>query len=209
MINLIAIITMLLDHLGAIFFPDVYILRILGRLSFPLFAWGITNGYRKTRSFKIYAIRLLSLAAISQIPYYILFRNTNLNICFTLLTGLMLLKFYDSSLSKLIKSIVFILIIGISQMLRFEYGAYGILTILLFHRYWGKESIIYYYFMLTLISIPIMKYDPSQLVACFSPIIILVTNLLQKNELKINKLFRYSFYPVHLLILFLIKDGGF
>lgn len=52
MLRLLAMLTMLIDHIGVIFFPDDIILRIVGRLAFPLFAWGIARGYRYTSSLK-------------------------------------------------------------------------------------------------------------------------------------------------------------
>lgn len=208
MINLIALIAMLLDHVGIVFFPDILVFRIIGRLSFPLFAWGIARGYKYTKSYKKYVVRLILLAGVSQIPFYLLFKNGNLNICFTLFIGLLVLKIYDSNLKLYIKWPIIILMLILSQLLHFEYGFYGVLTILVFHRFWGKESIIYYQFILTIISILILRYDPIELFATFSPILILFLNALLKKDLKLNKIFRYSFYPVHLIVLFLIKNGG-
>ncbi|MBU3173396.1 conjugal transfer protein TraX [Clostridium estertheticum] len=199
---------MLIDHVGDILFPNILFFRIIGRLSFHLFAWGIAKGYNTTRNFKKYAVRLFLLAVISQIPYFLAFKNTNINICFTLLSGLFVLKLYDSSLSKLIRWPFIIALLLISQYLHFEYGFYGVLTILIFYIYWNNDKVIYYQAILTLVSTMILKYDPIELVAILSPILILSLNLLIKKDIKINKVFRYSFYPVHLIILFLIKNGG-
>ncbi|HCS73517.1 MAG TPA: conjugal transfer protein TraX, partial [Clostridiales bacterium] len=92
MIKLIAMITMLVDHIGAVFYPNALWMRIIGRVSFPLFAWGIAMGSRWTRDWKRYAARLLALALLTQIPYSLLFQNGYWNICFTLLSGLLVLK---------------------------------------------------------------------------------------------------------------------
>jgi len=43
MITILAFITMLIDHIGYIFFPFDEIWRIIGRIAFPLFAWGIVR----------------------------------------------------------------------------------------------------------------------------------------------------------------------
>ncbi|MFB2921097.1 TraX family protein [Aerosakkonema funiforme] len=43
-IKVLAALLMLVDHIGAIFFPKIFVLRIVGRLSFPLFAWLIGQG---------------------------------------------------------------------------------------------------------------------------------------------------------------------
>lgn len=205
MIKVIAFITMILDHIGVIFFPDVIAFRIIGRFCFPLFAWGIARGYKYTRNYKIYALRLLALAAASQIPYYFLFRNDFINICFTLLAGLIALKLYDSSSPSWIRWTGITFIALLSQYLHFEYGFYGVLTILFFYLFWSKDSVIYYQAALTLVCTLVFRYDPIQLVAALSPILIL---LLQSKDYRLNKVLQYGFYPAHLLLLILVKNGG-
>ena len=41
LIQVVAIVTMVIDHVGAIFFPGLMFLRVIGRIAFPLFCWGI------------------------------------------------------------------------------------------------------------------------------------------------------------------------
>ena len=50
-IQFIAALTMLIDHIGMVFFPSVIGFRAIGRLSFPLFAFGIAEGVRYTHRF--------------------------------------------------------------------------------------------------------------------------------------------------------------
>ena len=78
--KLLAVASMLADHLGTYLYPayiskDVYLwLRAAGRLAFPLFAFLIVNGYEKTHDVKRYLTRLVAFAVISQIPFG-LFQN--------------------------------------------------------------------------------------------------------------------------------------
>ena len=51
-LKLIAIISMLIDHIGAILFPSSEVLRIIGRLAFPIFAFIIVEGYFHTKNLK-------------------------------------------------------------------------------------------------------------------------------------------------------------
>ena len=44
LIKLIAMITMLADHAGKMFFPQYYLFRIVGRLAFPIYAYCIAVG---------------------------------------------------------------------------------------------------------------------------------------------------------------------
>lgn len=62
----IAIVSMTVDHIGAYMFPNLLILRILGRLAAPIFLFCMAEGLRHTRNRKKYLLRLyLAGAAIS------------------------------------------------------------------------------------------------------------------------------------------------
>ena len=43
MLKLIAMLTMLVDHIGLLFFPEIMAFRIVGRIAMPLFAYGIAQ----------------------------------------------------------------------------------------------------------------------------------------------------------------------
>lgn len=97
MIKLIALITMLVDHIGAIFFPDIIILRIIGRISMPLFAFCIARGYyysKQKGTLIKYTKNLLLFAVISEVPY--LFSFEGLNIGVTWLLSIILLTVIDT-----------------------------------------------------------------------------------------------------------------
>lgn len=86
-----AYLFMLIDHLGAAFFPQVRVMRVLGRIAFPLFAWGLCTGAEYTRNIWKYCLRLLIVGLISQ-PFYVYGMNhawTDLNVFATLLLGLL------------------------------------------------------------------------------------------------------------------------
>lgn len=68
-LKLIALTTMFIDHIGAVFFPQVTLLRVIGRISFPLYAFLIAEGCRYTRDRGRYALGLGAFALISEIPY--------------------------------------------------------------------------------------------------------------------------------------------
>lgn len=60
-LKLIAAFTMLLDHAGALLFPEVMILRVIGRLAYPLFAFMIAEGCRHTRNKLRYFLLIFGL----------------------------------------------------------------------------------------------------------------------------------------------------
>jgi len=65
----IAVATMTVDHVGAIFYPNYEVLRIIGRISFPLFSYLVALGVESTRNVKKYFIRLLLFGFVSQVPF--------------------------------------------------------------------------------------------------------------------------------------------
>ncbi|HEY8888659.1 MAG TPA: TraX family protein [Clostridium sp.] len=152
MLKIIACLLMLIDHTGAVFFPKVLILRMIGRLSFPIFAYLIAMGYSKTHSFSKYFSRLVIFAAVSQIPFSLAFGEKvniqslsafitffvvkpypHLNVFFTLTVGLLAIRIWDKGKSKF-GSIFIILALGIvAKYFNTDYGIYGVVMILTFY----------------------------------------------------------------------------
>ncbi|NLD52264.1 MAG: fimbrial assembly protein, partial [Clostridiales bacterium] len=90
-IRVVAMVTMLIDHTGVVFFPGVLELRVIGRIAFPLFCWGIVTGFERTGNWPRYALRLLLMGLVAQ-PFYMLALNHRLhefNVMATLLLGLL------------------------------------------------------------------------------------------------------------------------
>ena len=71
MLKIIAAITMLVDHMGLLFFPNEEIFRIIGRFAFPIFAFMIAEGCRYTRNKARYFSMIFGLAFICQVVYYV------------------------------------------------------------------------------------------------------------------------------------------
>lgn len=74
-LKLIAAVSMLLDHIGVIFFPGAVILRVLGRLALPIFAFMIAEGCRYTKNRLRYFLTVFCLGALCQIVYYVYDRD--------------------------------------------------------------------------------------------------------------------------------------
>ena len=71
MIKIIAAITMLIDHIGVVLYPHVTLFRIIGRISFPLFAFMLAEGARYTKSRVRHILLLGGLALLCQVVFYI------------------------------------------------------------------------------------------------------------------------------------------
>ncbi len=201
-LKLLAILTMLIDHIGYMLFPQQLILRAIGRLAFPIFAHQLVIGYRKTSSLKNYAIRLGIFAVISQLPFY--FFGRGLNIFFTLLTGLAAIYLYESKSLK--NRVILLLILIITAVppfsfLRMDYGAYGVMTILIFHILYERkwEALLAFGLLTLLYCLDISFYLQMWAVAAVP-----LFHVDWKFRVKLNKYFYYCFYPLHITLLLLI-----
>ena len=83
-LKMIALITMTIDHVGVILLPQYPILRIIGRLSFPIFAYMVAEGCHYTHDIKKYAARLFLFAVVVFIGAFVMaFENIDMVDCFT------------------------------------------------------------------------------------------------------------------------------
>ena len=216
-IKLLACIFMVIDHIGYILFPQYIIFRVIGRLSFPIFAWFISLGYKHTRSVIGYMKRLGILALLYQLPL-IFFENlgkTPLNIFFTLFLGLLSIYIYDKE-EKMVYRIIKVLIIGLlAEFIKVDYGFYGIITIVLFHifnssliKLWKAQILLnVLYALITNIYLYYMNNNINRFVfiQIFSVMALVFVYFYNFNQGKKMKVFFYSFYPVHIVVLYLIS----
>ena len=78
-LKLIAAVAMLCDHVGVVLYPfllderGLLVLRGIGRLAFPIYAYFIAVGYEKSSSVPRYLTRLSAMALLSQIPFVLVF----------------------------------------------------------------------------------------------------------------------------------------
>ena len=206
-LKLIAILSMLIDHIGYIFFPGNIEFRIVGRLAFPIFAWHISQGYVHTRDQKKYMLRMLIFAGISQLPFMLAFASgmDYLNVMFTFFLSLLVL--YGIEHKKYVLSLVSIFA---SSQIGMDYGIYGVMMVLLFYIFKEKKNQA---FIVTSILTIVYSLDGwiyqnfailGQLLALKMPYGLKLNLKISKN---FEKYFFYLFYPGHLLILYLIAKG--
>lgn len=85
-VKVVAIVSMVVDHVGMVFFPNENAFRLVGRLAMPLFAYLVAEGVHRTSHREAYLCRLLALFVCSQFPYG-LFVGAKLNIFLPLFVG--------------------------------------------------------------------------------------------------------------------------
>ncbi len=232
LIKLIAIACMIVDHVGAAFFPKVYELRLIGRMAFPLFAWCLCVGVEYTRNIRKYALRLLIAGILSQPVYFWAMNHRwyELNVFFELLFGLNAIVSVrenrrGSRYWGPVLAILTAFIINVNQ----NYGWKGVLFILLlylsrerrsslavimtaFCLYWGQGSLQ----LTQLFGVPLLKevsflpYASGLLndlsrIQFWAILALPVIAIPMRRRLRLPKWVSYAAYPGHLLVIGVIR----
>ena len=215
----IAAALMLTDHVGAILLPEVPVLRCVGRLAFPIFAFFIAEGYAHTRNFGRYFRRLAILAVVSEIPFNLengaVFDLTRQNVLWTFCLALLTLR----GLEALGRERGFgrwagcglVLAAGFAagELLRTDYGGWGVVTVALLQLCRdGKYAKLWLLLAMAAVNglgmgsltMPVFGGEmPIQIFAVAAlPVIWLYNG--QAGPKGLRRAF-YVFYPAHLLVL--------
>lgn len=214
-----AMLLMLCDHLQLTLLPDLPILRCVGRLAFPLFAFMAVEGYLHTRSLKKYLLRLLMLAVISEIPFDLLvsgsvFDPMHQNVIWTIILGLCCIRAFENisaDLKKMLSAIVIIASLAAAIIARVDYSSAGVLTLLAFYAFRGNTVRCRLMQLLSLAFINLVLLGgiefafPYQALAVLSLPIIWLYDGSQGPHNGFIKAANYLFYPAHMLILALFS----
>lgn len=219
----IAIAAMLLDHIGAVILEKMLILRtggnyysedplflpysvlrMIGRISFPIFCFLLVEGFLHTRNAARYAMRLGVFALLSEVPFDLALYGRPVypeyqNVFFTLLLGLMVLIGFRAveektdapwKVKRILEMLVFLAGAGFAELLHTDYAAFGILCIAVLYlfrrdrRYQLLAGCLVFLWEVTapFAFLPIAFYNGKRGVG--------------------RKYFFYAFYPLHLLMLY-------
>ena len=218
MLKLIAMLTMLVDHIGLLFFPEIMAFRIVGRIAMPLFAYGIAQGYWYTRQHGTtarYLCRVSALFLISQIPYNLVQYQAgvalNFNICISWVLGLVALVILDSQLHYLLKTLLLTAIAAAITGAWLDYSFLAVSMVVAFSLRFRvqKGTLIAFCAAGALVIVFSVLYSNYiELYALTAlPIMLWVERETEQRgkTLKIPKWVGYAFYPVHLSLLATIK----
>ncbi|MFN6480439.1 TraX family protein [Nostoc sp. DedQUE07] len=202
-IKILAAVFMVMDHVCYLLIPELRILHLVGRFSFPLFAWLLAEGEKHTQNVYRYGRRLLITAIISQPIYSIVFQSLALNILFTLFLGLVMLRLIKRY-SQLWQQLIIIgLCAVVAEGLGVEYRVYGIAVILLMSlidklkpNVWLLYWCFFHFILVTLFISDIVQYW-----AIIAGFIVFQFNGKQGSRAR----WFYVFYPTHLIILGIIN----
>lgn len=234
-LKMIAVITMLIDHTaagvlgrylsmsgyGSIYdidsmntWLDTYgalytaytVMRMIGRVAFPIYCFLLVQGYEHTRSRTKYALRLFLFALISELPFDLLFNGKVLefgyqNVFFTLWIGLLTMMAFEwvESQQRLhsilrVLGMIAVLVAGLlaAHFLQTDYAATGVMCIMALYIFRWKKSY------------QIIAGCVAFLWELTAPLAFIPIGFYNGRRGRQIKYFFYAFYPVHLLVLYLI-----
>ncbi|MEC0329681.1 TraX family protein [Paenibacillus macerans] len=197
----IAMITMLIDHVGLLFFPGEMLWRIIGRIAFPLYAYALVQGHVYTSNYRKYACRLFIIAVLSQIPYQLAFDTNGLNVVATLFVSSLILRLLDSVKPGIVSALTIAAACVIMEVLPFDYGAYGLLLVLIF-KYAGQGRMVVMHLLLNLAYL--FAYGWVIQLASIVPTLVIAYGPGLWRRLESWPLPRWvwrAFYPAHLAVL--------
>lgn len=230
-LHILAMVLMLCDHLWATIIPGNDWLTCIGRLAYPIFAFMLVEGYFHTHNLKRYALRLLFFAVISEIPFNLMYSSSVIypfhqNVIWTLLIGLGMIHLNERAKNaaparRLLRAASTLILGAFLGLLSFaDYNAAGVLTILIFYFFRGKNwwcllgqlAGLYYinFEMLKGLVFPIdllgfhMEISQQGL-AILALVPIWLYHGRKGYSAKWFQQLCYWFYPAHMILLFLIR----
>ena len=224
-LKLIAVITMLIDHVTLhwlSFYPQAnqpltdtpgsmtysMLGRAIGRTAFPIYCFLIAEGYRHTHDRRQYGLRLLLFALISEIPWNLVHSGRLIypqqNVFFTLFLGFCCIAAYEKYKDEFAEQLMAMLILLLTALLlQADYGIRGVALILLMYMLHDAPIVM-----------GAVGYCLINESFAVMPAFFLTGMYNGKRGFvrgKLLKYFFYAFYPLHLLVLFFIRRevGGF
>lgn len=216
-LKLFALVSMTIDHIGYHLFPNIEILRILGRLAFPIFAYMVAEGCFYTRNKEKHLGLMWGVAIVCQVVMSVATGNMQMCIFVTFALSTTVIYFVDRAVSKrsalsiILATLVSLAVVFITVIMPnlFDYGFFG----------------IEYGFFGVLLPIAV-RYTPTRplkLVACAVCLILLCLTTSWtvqwfclfaliplifysgKRGVLNLKYFFYVYYPAHIVVIMAIK----
>lgn len=214
-LKIIAMLSMLADHVGKALFPDLLILQLFGRVAFPLFAYMIAEGCRYTKNRVRYFLSIFLLGAGCQAVYIVTMRSLYLGVLLTFSLSIGCIFAIDLFLAQKIASrallmagaIALTLFVSLAaptlfakQGLVLDYGIYGVFfPIAVYYAKNKRAGLVSVAVLLLLRGIFIGGKHWCALLAL--PLLLLYNG--KRGKWRLKYLF-YIFYPAHLAIIQLI-----
>lgn len=207
-LKLIAAFFMMVDHVGLLFFPEVSLFRILGRLSFPIFAYLIAEGCRYTRSRSRYFLSIFSLAVGCQAVYAFFGDWQYLSVLFTFSLSILTIYAMDrfkadrSAKNEVMLTITIAGVFLLNNLFIIDYGFWGcmlpVCAAIFQDTSWDQKTAHLVLFGIGLVMLSLSTGGIQWWCLLTLPLLLCYSGQRGKGNLKY---FFYLFYPLHLALL--------
>lgn len=217
-LKIIALITMTVDHIGYNICDNNLIMRGIGRIAFPIFAYMIAEGCKYTKNRKKHLLTIAICGICFQTVYSLIYQSFYLNIFITFTLSVILIYAYDcinngriSTYMPFITAIITTVIITailprINESISVDYGLIGVLIPLLLYISKNKNIkliILSVCLILNCINFEDFTFMPIKLAALGAVILLKFYNG-ERGKLNLKYLF-YIYYPLHLTVIYIIN----
>ena len=231
-LKILAMVCMVCSHMSSTIFWGVHWLDCIGRLTFPIFAFLLAEGFRHTKDCKKYLKRLFLFALVTELPFDLMsegspFYPFHQNVLFTFCIALVAMRWIekgkDAPAPRYVLRVVAVTVISyLAGFVTFvDYFGYGILMVLLFYLFhekpygWAVELLAMVYINWELVGglvfpTVILGQEiniPKQGFAVLALIPIWLYNGKRGADSKTIRYACYAFYPVHMLVLWLLLQA--
>ena len=222
-LKLIACVTMLIDHFGASVLLELqiphmdavyYVCRSIGRIAFPIYCFLLVEGMHHTRNPLNYILRLAAGILLAELPFDMLFEGhfcwSAQNVMVTLTLGAVMLLCMRKTEKKWLKLLMVLPFAILAELAKCDYGAGGIAMIAvfaLFDRQILQAAALFLvnWLLFPSAGVPILGLVVSiQLLATLAMLPIALYNGKKLTHSRAVQWAFYLFYPVHLLILWVV-----
>ena len=221
-LKIIAVISMVIDHCAYFLMehgtPLYEVLRCLGRVAFPVFAFLIAEGFAYTRNRTRYFLTILGFAIISEIPWFLLNgADGTHNVMFTIALGVASLAVFDRLCENRVLCVIALgLILLFAYSTGIDYDWRGVLMIDLFYMLrlhtivpWKDQNTTNYSAQAIrqiIFTFPLMMHYGITGAMLASFVIFLYDGTRGHIKGAIAKYCFYAFYPLHLVILIAVTE---
>ena len=211
-LKLIAMLSMVFDHVGDNFFPEQTWMRIIGRIAMPIFAFFVAEGFLHTHDRKKYLLRMGVFALVSELPFDLLTAGRlefgHQNVMCTFFLAILALLCFDTLMAKeqtparmALAWGTMVAAIAAALLLKTDYNIYGVGLVFLFYLFRKKElwfrCVIGMIFHIVTRNVGVYIYG----LLGFLPLF-----LYNGKKGRGLKWLFYVFYPGHMLLLYFIKQ---
>ena len=217
MLKIIAMVSMVFDHVGDMFFPDTDWMRMVGRIAMPIFAFCITEGYIHTRNKNKYLMRMGVFALISEVPFDLAFDGkvglSHQNIMLSFFLAIIALMLFDlirgskdeikgrnSVLLTILGVLAVIAMAVLAFLVKADYTMFAVASVFLFYAFKDTN-----HFVRPIPGVAFLALTRTVGYYCTTGLSIIPLLLYNGKKGKGLKWLFYIFYPGHLLLLYVLK----